>query len=285
MTRHRKDRIWLALTPGKLAQTLVSVLESEAGDRVTAGPDMPAGSEIGIVVADQEHAHAIALAHGKAADSFQSVLITPRPDAAGEADFILTPDVDPATLVAIVRIARDFQEEVAGLRSDVASRRSAVGTIMSGQFEFRTLEEARNLATMLALACPNSDLVAVGLQELLVNAVEHGNLEIGAQEKQDLLLTGEWRAEVEKRLADPRYAHRRVIVNFKRGRRMISLTIQDDGEGFDHSALDAEEGATTGYRGRGVALARSLSFASVTYLGSGNLVEATILLDGQTAQA
>ena len=283
MNRRKKDRIWLALAPGPLTAALTEALELEAGDRLMVGPDMPVAGEIGIVVADQSHAHAIALARARASDAFQSVLLSSRPAEAEPADYVLTPDVDPATLVAIVRIARDFQEEVATLRADVASRRSAVGTIMSGQFEFRTLDEARNLATMLALACPNSDLVAVGLQELLVNAVEHGNLEIGAQEKQALLLSGQWRAEVEKRLQDPRYSGRRVIVNFKRGQRMISLTVQDDGEGFDHAALDKDDGTGTGYRGRGIALARSLSFASVTYLGSGNLVEATLLLEPAAA--
>ncbi len=283
MTRRKKDRIWLALGPGPLTRALTEALELEAGDRLAIGPDMPVVGEIGIVVADQAHAHAIALARARASDAFQSVLLSSRPDEAEPADYVLTPDVDPATLVAIVRIARDFQEEVATLRADVASRRSAVGMIMSGQFEFRTLDEARNLATMLALACPNSDLVAVGLQELLVNAVEHGNLEIGAQEKQALLLSGQWRAEIEKRLQDPRYSGRRVIVDFKRGRRMISLTVQDDGAGFDHAALDQEDGTGTGYRGRGIALARSLSFASVTYLGSGNLVEATLLLEPDAA--
>jgi hypothetical protein len=283
MNRRKKDRIWLALAPGRLTDALVAALELEAGDRLVCGPDLPVEGDIGIVVADQAHAHAIALARTRASDAFQSVLLGDRPDEAEPADYVLSPDTDTATLVAVVRIARDFQEEVASLRADVASRRSAVGTIMSGQFEFRTLDEARNLATMLALACPNSDLVAVGLQELLVNAVEHGNLEIGAQEKQDLLLAGQWRAEIEKRLQDPRYSERRVIVNFKRGRRMISLTVQDDGAGFDHAALDADDSGGSGYRGRGVALARSLSFASVTFLGSGNLVEATLLLDPAAA--
>ena len=283
MRARKKDRIWLALAPGPVTDTLAEVLVAEAGDRVVVGPDLPAEGEIGIVVADQAHVRAIALAQGRASDAFQSVLLSHGTDETVQADFVLPPDSDPATLVAIVRIARDFQEEVANLRADVASRRSAVGTIMSGQFEFRTLDEARNLATMLALACPNSDLVAVGLQELLVNAVEHGNLEIGAQEKQDLLLSGQWRAEIEKRLLDPRYAARRVIVNFTRGRRMISLTIQDDGSGFDHAALEGEDGTGTGYRGRGIAMARSLSFASVTYMGSGNLVEATVLLDPAAA--
>jgi sigma-B regulation protein RsbU (phosphoserine phosphatase) len=131
---------------------------------------------------------------------------------------------------------------------------------------------------MLALACPNSDLVAIGLQELLINAVEHGNLEITADEKQKLIIEGGWRAEVERRLASPKYSGRVVLVNFQRGERMISITVQDDGDGFEFDNYLDRDVPTEGYRGRGIAMARDLSFSSLTYLGRGNLVEATILL-------
>ena len=167
------------------------------------------------------------------------------------------------------------------MRRDVAGRQSAVGTINHGQFVLSSLDEARNLATMLALACPNSDLVAIGLQELLINAVEHGNLEITAQEKQDLLLDGKWRDEVERRLNSEEYAGRVVLVNFQRGERMISITIQDDGDGFEYDNYAASDMPSEGYRGRGIAMARDLSFSSLTYLGRGNLVEATILLQNE----
>ena len=126
-----------------------------------------------------------------------------------------------------------------------------------------------------------ADFVLVGLQELLVNAVEHGNLEISGAQKRDLLIAGTWREEVERRLADPAYAQRRVIVTFQRGARMIAFTIQDEGEGFDHEAFLKGPPAGAGYRGRGITLARTLSFSSLTYMGSGSVVEAVILLDRQ----
>jgi sigma-B regulation protein RsbU (phosphoserine phosphatase) len=271
------DSVWMLMVETPASTALRQYLEQELGDRFLTGTGLPEGVRIGIVIADDAHRGALKAARVHGADALQTIFVTA--DGAGaQADFVLPADADFATLRSVVDAAREFRDQVSALRADVAGRKSAVGTIINGQFVLRTLDEARNLSTMLALACPNSDLVAVGLQELLINAVEHGNLEIGAAQKQELLLAGTWREEVERRLADPRYADRRVIVTFRRGERMIALTIQDEGEGFDHGAYAAGRNPGESYRGRGIAMARNLSFSSVTYLGGGNLVEAVILL-------
>ncbi|WP_300544967.1 ATP-binding protein [Maricaulis sp.] len=280
-----RDCIWIMITDMPQARALEEYLGREAGDRLLTGPGLPDGVSIGIVVADDAHRGALKAARLREADSFQSIFLTESPDAGVTADFVLPADADFHTLKSVVDAAQEFRDQIAALRSDVAGRQSAVGTIINGQFVLRTLDEARNLSTMLALACPNSDMVAVGLQELLINAVEHGNLEIDAALKQDLLLRGMWREEVERRLADPQYTDRRVIVSFRRGERMIALTIQDDGAGFDYKALEAEGPPARGYRGRGITLARTLSFSSVTYLGAGNMVEAIILIGPEARNA
>lgn len=281
----KPDAIWLALTEAGCPAGLARAITFETGQEPVRADDLPDVAGIGIIIADDAHASVLARAGTAGGRAVQTILLTADPDTPVRADFILPADAQTAAVMSIVRAAREFRDQVASLRLDVANRKSAVGTIISGQFEFSTLEEARNLSTMLALACPDPDAVVMGLQELLVNAVEHGNLEIGAQLKQELLIQGGWREEIERRLRDPRYAGRRVIVNFNRGRRMISLTIQDEGAGFDHARLDDDTLHATGYRGRGIAMARALSFASVTYLGAGNVVEAVILLSPDAASA
>ncbi len=55
--------------------------------------------------------------------------------------------------------------------------------ITEGRAEFRTIEDAQNLAILLAKQCPDYDRVLFGLRELMINAVEHGNLEIGYEKK------------------------------------------------------------------------------------------------------
>lgn len=252
-----------------------AVREALAGGLFSVSDALPPdGGKVAIVVADAAHSGVL----DDLAEGTQSILIADD-QAHDRADFVLPLNIDGSILRSVVTAAADFCEQVQTLRSDVSRRQSAVGNIISGQFAFRTLDEARNLATMLALACPDADLVVIGLQELLINAVEHGNLEITGEEKQELIMEGRWREEVEHRLAAEEYADRLVQVSFQRGERLIAITIQDDGAGFDHERHEAEKGPVEGCRGRGIALARDMSFSSVAYLGRGNVVEATILLE------
>ena len=275
-SRATEGKVWARFKDTRLSRLLPEVLGAEFDDAI-AHDDEPDFSTIGIVIVDDAHADILAAARAQTDSIVQTILISV--DASpGRADFVLPVDVDAQVLSSVYTAANEFRSQVVSLRRDVAGRQSAVGTINHGQFVLSSLDEARNLATMLALACPNSDLVAIGLQELLINAVEHGNLEITAQEKQDLLLDGKWRDEVERRLNSEEYAGRVVLVNFQRGERMISITIQDDGDGFEYDNDAASDMPSEGYRGRGIAMARDLSFSSLTYLGRGNLVEATILL-------
>lgn len=274
----RRDLIWMMLSDTPLSQSLRAHIESEERGRFVGETALPETGEIGVVIADDAHLGALKAARLRAGEAMQSIFITEKAETRVQADFVLSAETDFASLRSVLNAACDYRDQVLGLQADVARRKSAIGTIMSGQFVFRTLEEARNLSTMLALACPNSDAVVVGLQELMINAVEHGNLEISARQKRELLMSGGWREEVERRLAHPDYRDRRVIVSFQRGTRMIAFTIQDEGEGFDHEAFLSAPAPGERYRGRGITLARTLSFSSVTYLGSGSVVEAVIML-------
>lgn len=194
-------------------------------------------------------------------------------------DMFLRTDFDDETLKSFVLSGLQVRDRLDRLREDVAGRQSAIGTIIEGRFDIRTPTEARNLATMLALACPEPGSVVVGLQELMLNAIEHGNLGIGGDLKQALIAEGGLSAEVQKRLEDPEYSDRVVRISFHRGERVISLSIQDEGIGFDHEQFDGELQASGQYRGRGIALARAMSFDDVVYEAGGSLVRATIMLD------
>jgi CheY-like chemotaxis protein len=57
--------------------------------------------------------------------------------------------------------------------------------VTRGQFKFRTFKEGYEVADWLASLCHglSRDDIVVGFIELLINAVEHGNLEIGYDEK------------------------------------------------------------------------------------------------------
>ncbi len=147
----------------------------------------------------------------------------------------------------------------------------------AASFAFQTLEAARDLAILLANACPDPQRVVVGLTELLLNAVEHGNLGITYREKGELCEEERWEQEVASRLAHPLNADKEVQVRFTRGPEEIRLVIRDQGDGFDWQAfLEMDPARANDSHGRGIAMARLLSFDSLEYRGCGNEVEVTV---------
>ena len=72
----------------------------------------------------------------------------------------------------------------------------------------------------------------IGLFELLINAIEHGNLGLSHEEKAALLAHGQLDEERERRLALPEYAARYVTTTFRRYPDRIEIEIEDQGDGF-----------------------------------------------------
>jgi len=118
---------------------------------------------------------------------------------------------------------------------------------------------------------------ALGLAELMVNAVEHGNLQISTSEKSELLRQGVWEEEVRRRLLLPENAAKRVRVELRREGCELVLVIRDDGPGFDweqycnFDPVRAEEP-----NGRGIALVRQLAFPNLEYLSAGNIARVVV---------
>ncbi len=273
------DGVWIALADAPFTNDVVDVLAQHFDENFFFGDDLPEGSTVCLVLADDSHAHMLEYAKSCASDFQKVVFIGDQTESAARADFVLETDTTSETIQSVCKACIDLLQQSNNLRQEVSVRKSAIGTLKSGTFSFSTLEQARNLSTMLALACPNADLVALGLQELMVNAVEHGNLEITAKEKDKLMITGKWREEVEHRLVNKKYAGREAVVEFRRDPTEIVFRIRDEGQGFDYQSLDVPTDDPNAYRGRGIALARDLSFSSIEFIGKGNEVKATILCD------
>ncbi len=101
--------------------------------------------------------------------------------------------------------------------------------------------------------------IHVAVNELLYNAVEHGSLGITQREKAEALAAGEWRELLRAREEAPGAQARRVhvVLEARRGK-FIRVTVQDEGEGFDHSMLPdpSEPENLLLPSGRGIFLAR-----------------------------
>jgi CheY-like chemotaxis protein len=149
---------------------------------------------------------------------------------------------------------------------------------VAGRYRFRRLYEARELAAWLALACPDPQGAQLGLFELMVNAIEHGNLGIDYEEKTRLLSEYRLEEEIERRLQLPENQEKFAEVEYKDLGDSFEFHIRDCGEGFDFLRFQSLTVETAySHHGRGIVIARNLCFDDMQYIGRGNQVRGVIL--------
>jgi anti-sigma regulatory factor (Ser/Thr protein kinase) len=167
------------------------------------------------------------------------------------------------------------------LRTEVsvqaARHNDAMKHFTSAELRFSTLQDVNLVVAVLAAMCPDPDKVSPGLIELVLNAVEHGNLAITYDEKKHFMYENTWEEEINRRLAHPEFNERYGTVVFERKNGIIRFVITDQGKGFDWSKyLELDPARSMDPNGRGIAMARRSSFSTLEYQGTGNVVVATV---------
>lgn len=146
-----------------------------------------------------------------------------------------------------------------------------------GYFPFRTLEDVTGLSQLVAGLCPESEMVQIALSELMLNAVEHGNLGLGFVRKGELMSCGAWRNEVERLLDTPAYLERFAYLRVELRPREVRFLIRDQGNGFDPEPyLNLNPARSVEPHGRGIAIARMLAFPDLVFLEGGRCVEGVV---------
>jgi DNA-binding response OmpR family regulator len=117
------------------------------------------------------------------------------------------------------------------------------------------------------------DGIKLGLYEIIVNAIEHGNLGITYEEKEDALNRNVYQNLLEVRLRKAREEKRTVNIKSVLDRAGVVIEVRDEGKGFDYSKLPTATDAESimSAHGRGVLLA-SLYFDSIEFQSPGNAV-------------
>lgn len=189
--------------------------------------------------------------------------------------YYLTKPLDSHHMVAIVHSAvKDFQQ-YKSIKKDSENTVNTLRLLNNGEFQFRTLGEARDLVSLISSACPNGAAIALGLSELMINAVEHGNLGITYAEKSDLNANANWEDEVNRRLLDPQYKDKVAKLVFERNQTDIKFKIEDQGDGFNwEKYIRPDPARAFDNHGRGISMANMISFDQIQYLGKGNVVVA-----------
>jgi len=193
--------------------------------------------------------------------------------------YYLTKPFDEQLLVSIVRSALNDFHGKQSLTRRLKESENPFRRLVEGTFRFRSLVDGEFLALWLANACPSPERV-IEINEILANAVEHGNLGITYNEKTELLGKGEWVSEIERRLALPEHAEKYVEVRVRRSPERIVLEIEDAGPGFDfRKYLTYDETRVFHNHGRGIAMAASSM--NLEFLGKGNRVRVTVPFTSQ----
>ena len=153
----------------------------------------------------------------------------------------------------------------------------SVKLMKNAHFEFRSLEDVTAISSLLACACDEVEKVAMGLSELMINAVEHGNLNIGYDEKSELRKKDRWEAEITERLALPENKDLHATIDVVNATDSVSYTIKDQGNGFAWDEfMEFDASRVMDNHGRGIAMANQLYFSSLKFSGNGNTVCVTV---------
>jgi len=116
------------------------------------------------------------------------------------------------------------------------------------------------------------DKLHVALQELLINAIEHGNCKIGFDEKTAWLeKNGDIMELIRQKNRNPKIKARKIYFSYTIEPEKTKITIRDEGDGFDWRSRLAKVHDAPGLHGMGVKMA-NLYVQDLTYNERGNEV-------------
>ena len=154
---------------------------------------------------------------------------------------------------------------------------------VSGRFEVRSDPlEARCYQSLICNFLFNAnridsdtrDVLSFSMQEMLLNAIEHGNCGITSEQKHEWLESGRSMLDlIAERCRDPEVAKRRVTLEYAIRPDLSRFRIADEGEGFDWRNLSSPIGeeAMLKAHGRGIAMTRGIT-DTLTFNEKGNEV-------------
>ncbi|MCP4132785.1 MAG: PAS domain-containing protein [bacterium] len=120
-----------------------------------------------------------------------------------------------------------------------------------------------------------ANLVRIGLREILLNAIEHGNLGISYDEKTEALLGDNYFTLLANRQNDGSKKDRKVNIDFKIDEDTAEYTITDEGAGFNHKEIMnydvSDRNVSLETHGRGLTMAQEI-FDSIEFNEKGNRV-------------
>ncbi len=147
----------------------------------------------------------------------------------------------------------------------ITSRCRHLGSVIKRfQFAFQPILQAHRI---------NTDHIKLCLEEAIVNAIVHGNLEVPSSLKEESW--DRFDRIIEERENNPTFVNRLVHVTYELDREKLCITVEDEGRGFDYrSVIEEEDPLQLMLSGRGIMLIRSF-MDEVIWNESGNCIHMT----------
>ncbi len=130
------------------------------------------------------------------------------------------------------------------------------------------------LATRLGASGIWLETIRDALQEALGNAVMHGNLELDSKLRQSLETMKKYGALMAARMHDPHYASRPITIAATWTEDSVTLSVRDDGNGFDIAGLSFGARDAQAHSGRGLSMIHELA-DSVRFEDQGRAIHMT----------
>ena len=191
--------------------------------------------------------------------------------------YYLTKPFTSDILHSVVKTAVKDRGYNKALLASLNVTRSSVKLLQNGSFKFKSLKDVQAISSLVACACEDAEKIAMGLSELMINAIEHGNLGIGYNEKSDLRKQDKWESEIARRLELPENKDKYAFIDVVNADDGVTYTVTDQGMGFDwNEFMEFDTTRVMDNHGRGIAMANQLYFSKLEYFGDGNKVRVMV---------
>lgn len=193
--------------------------------------------------------------------------------------YYLSKPYSKEVLLSLIRAANDDSKQRLEIREHIARYGKAMKMVEQASFKFKTIEDAKALALLISSCLPDAESKSLGLTELMINSVEHGNLNITYEEKVELKHANRWNEEILKRLALNENQNKvcSLHIAYDEAIKEFTIKVKDQGNGFDwerFSKFDTQR--LTDPNGRGIMISQNCGFDTVRYLGNGNEFECKV---------
>lgn len=193
--------------------------------------------------------------------------------------FYITKPIDGRVLTTAVAAAvRSYEPILRHIAEEVHDVSEVLPHIQELKLEFRMVEEAMNIARWTSRFFPDAEGARLGIQELLYNAIEHGNLGISYEEKSRLLENASgFHSEILRRLELEEFRSKKVQLTISSRDEYVECLIEDAGVGFDFQQfLKLTPDRALDMHGKGIAIANNIVFDEMEYIAPGNKVRARV---------